>query len=226
MSAPAAMPVSSAPPFISTIRTRTQAVHDEVNGSSYVTALLEGRLDRAEYAALVSQHFVLYSAIEEITDRLAADPVAAPFVDRDIYRVRSLEADLGVLLGPDWLERLHILPATHRLVARLREIADWPGGVIAHHYVRYLGDMSGGRIVGANLAKTYGIARGSDGISFYHFATVPKPPLYKRAYYDLLEQAPWSAVERERVVDEVLVAFQLNGAILDELAENLPRTSR
>lgn len=39
------------------------------------------------------------------------------------------------------------LPATVEYLARLRAVAfDRPAGLVAHHHLRYLGDLSGGQI--------------------------------------------------------------------------------
>lgn len=39
----------------------------------------------------------------------------------------------------------------------------------------------------------------------------------KRQYRQLLDAAPWDAVEQDRFLDEVSVAYRLNVAMLDDL---------
>jgi hypothetical protein len=41
--------------------------------------------------------------------------------------------------------------------------------LLAHAYVRYLGDLSGGQVIGARIRKSYNL-KGMDGASFYEFA--------------------------------------------------------
>lgn len=41
-------------------------------------------------------------------------------------------------------------------------------GLLAHAYVRYLGDLSGGQVIGARIKKAYGL-EGQDGTAFYRF---------------------------------------------------------
>lgn len=57
-----------------------------------------------------------------------------------------------------YLDRLRGLSASQDSAPRL----------LAHAYVRYLGDLSGGQIIGARLRKAYGLD-GLDGRRFYYF---------------------------------------------------------
>lgn len=57
-----------------------------------------------------------------------------------------------------YLDRLRELGASQQTAPRL----------LAHAYVRYLGDLSGGQIIGNRLRKAYGL-EGLDGRRFYYF---------------------------------------------------------
>lgn len=41
-------------------------------------------------------------------------------------------------------------------------------GLLAHSYVRYLGDLSGGQFISAKIQRAYNL-QGPDGLRFYHF---------------------------------------------------------
>lgn len=88
---------------------------------------------------------------------------------------------------------------------------------MAHHYVRYLGDLSGGQAIGRMLDRAFGL--GGAGLSFYDFPMRPKP--YKDAYRARLDELGLSSRENVRIVDEVKIAFGLNQAVFDELSDNL-----
>ena len=75
------------------------------------------------------------------------------------------------------------------------------------------------------------MARGFDlqdgnGIAFYQFDASEKPKPYKDGYRARLDALPLTADGKERVVGEVKVVFGLNGAIFEELSQNLPRYAR
>ncbi len=93
---------------------------------------------------------------------------------------------------------------------------------MAHHYTRYLGDLSGGQAIGRILERSFELD--GQGLEFYEFPVRPKP--YKDAYRDRLDGLGLDDDEIDRVVDEVKLAFALNQRVFDELAANLPAYRR
>lgn len=93
---------------------------------------------------------------------------------------------------------------------------------MAHHYTRYLGDLSGGQAIGRVLDRAFDLQ--GDGLSFYQFPMRAKP--YKDAYRARLDGLGLDLDDIDRVVDEVKVAFALNQALFDELTANLPAYRR
>lgn len=218
--------------FAARLREGTRADHEAAEASGFVAALLDGRLGVAAYADLLSQTHLVYEVLEECARSYDGHPEVAPFLDPALERVPSLEADLAHLLGPSWRERREPVAATQRYRDRLREVsATWPAGLVAHHYLRYLGDLSGGQVMGRLLSRTYELGSSSPGapagdetgVSFYTFTGIAKPKPYKDAYRAALDAAPWDADEQERVVEEVRVAFRLNADLFADLgARHLP----
>jgi heme oxygenase len=199
------------------LRSGSRAMHDSAQGAGYLDALLAGRLDRDGYAALVTQHFFIYEALEQATASMADDPVAGPFVFPALTRLPALVADLDLLAGPDWSDRLEVLPATAEYCARLHDVAfDRPAGFIAHHYTRYLGDLSGGQYIGRAISQIYGLDDG--GCRFFTFEGID-PPVFRTRYRELLDLVSWSDDEERFFLAEVTEAYRLNIAVLRELGE-------
>ncbi|MFB6891930.1 heme oxygenase (biliverdin-producing) [Kitasatospora sp. NPDC056327] len=212
-------------PFSTVLRTASSAEHEAAEQSSFMSRLLGGHLGIEAYADLTGQLWFVYRALEERAQELAAHPVAGPFVDPAVLRTEAIERDLAHLRGPDWREGLTPLPATAAYVARLEELVDqWPAGYVAHHYTRYLGDLSGGQIIRGIAEKTWGFERKGDGVRFYVFENVDNPAAYKRDYRARLDAAglAMDEVERRRVVEECKRAFQLNGALFRDLDTRYP----
>ncbi|MFI0373932.1 heme oxygenase (biliverdin-producing) [Actinomadura sp. 1N219] len=202
--------------FSARLRAATWSDHGDNETSAYMSALVEGRLARDEYAVLVAQLHPVYDLLEEAADRMASDPVAGPFDLPGLRRRDALEADLAYFYGPRWRARIEPGEATERYCDRLREVCfDWPAGFVAHHYTRYLGDLSGGQYIGRQVRKTLDLTAGDDGVRFYRFPG--KPKAYKDRYRDLLDAAPWDAAEQDRVIDEVRTAYRLNAGVTEEL---------
>lgn len=206
-------------PFSKALRAATDPAHSDAEQSAFLAALLDGTLGTDGLARLAVQHLHIYRALEGAADALAGHPVAAAFVAEELRRVPSLEADLEALLGGGWRDQTDPLPSTVAYCARLEEVSrNWPGGFVAHHYTRYLGDLSGGIFIGRKLDEVLGL-EGHRGTSFYVFPLIPSPSAFKEAYRAELDVAPWDDEERTRIIDEVLAAYRHNTLVLDELGE-------
>jgi len=198
------------------LRTATAAEHDEAENMDFVTKLMGGELPIGALADFHAQHRVIYQALESAGDALADDPIAAPFLFEELRRIDHLEADLAFLIGSDWSEKVSITSAARTYADHIAEAASWAGGYIGHAYVRYLGDLSGGQAIGRLMQRAYGLE--VDGIRFYRFEGI-KPKPFKDNYRALLDAAPFTEDELDRVVEEAKMAFRLNTAMFAELAQ-------
>lgn len=202
------------------LRAATRDEHERTESAPFITALMDGRLDRGAYAALLGQSYLFYSVLEEAGAAWRADDVVGPFVSGDLVRAAALEADLAWLCGPGWQAGLTPMPATRRYVDRLREVCFTSrGAFVAHHYTRYLGDLSGGQIIRRKLTAIYGLT--TDGVRFYLFDGIAKPKVFKDQYRKLLDEAPWDEGEQTGVIEEANEAFRLNRGVFDDLGASL-----
>ncbi|MGY5058793.1 biliverdin-producing heme oxygenase [Streptomyces sp. 900105755] len=209
--------------FATLIRTASHEQHVEAETSTFMSDLLGGRLGVAAYARYTEQLWFVYDALEGAAGRLASDPVAGPFVRPELFRLAALERDLAHLRGAGWRTGLTALPATEEYAARVRECAErWPAGYVAHHYTRYLGDLSGGQIIRDKAERTWGFQRKGDGVRFYVFDDIANPAAFKRGYRELLDAVDADDLEKQRVVAECKRAFALNTAVFRELGEEFP----
>ncbi|MEU3104104.1 heme oxygenase (biliverdin-producing) [Streptomyces griseoflavus] len=209
--------------FSTLIRTASHEQHVEAETSTFMSDLLGGRLGVDAYARYTEQLWFVYEALESGTQALAADPVAGPFIRPELFRLAALERDLTHLRGPGWRSTLTALPATEAYAARVAECArTWPAGYIAHHYTRYLGDLSGGQIIRGKAEKTWGFDRKGDGVRFYVFEEISNPAAFKRGYRELLDAVPVDDLEKQRIVSECKRAFSLNTDLFRALGEEFP----
>ncbi|MEU4032910.1 heme oxygenase (biliverdin-producing) [Streptomyces collinus] len=210
-------------PFSTVIRTASHEQHVEAETSTFMSDLLGGLLGVAAFARYTEQLWFVYEALEGAAGRLAADPVAGPFVRPELLRLPALERDLAHLRGPRWRSTLSALPATRAYADRVRECAeDWPGGYVAHHYTRYLGDLSGGQVIRDRAERTWGFARKGDGVRFYVFEDIANPAAFKRGYRELLDAVEADELERQRIVAECRRAFELNTGVFRALGAEFP----
>jgi heme oxygenase len=91
-----------------------------------------------------------------------------------------------------------------------------PEAFVAHHYTRYMGDLSGGQMIARSVRSTYDLAPGQ-GAAFYEFDDIDDIAAFKAHYRHLLDQAPFDDESALRMIEEVTLAYQLNTSVLAEL---------
>ncbi|WP_369237547.1 heme oxygenase (biliverdin-producing) [Streptomyces sp. R21] len=219
---------ASGTPFSTLIRTASHTQHTEAETSTFMGDLLGGRLGVDAFARYTEQLWFVYRALEDGARELAGDPVAGPFIRPELLRLPALERDLAHLRGAGWRGTLTALPATRAYAARVAECArTWPGGYVAHHYTRYLGDLSGGQIIRGRAERTWGFSRKGDGVRFYVFEGIANPAAFKRGYREALDRlgVDLDDLGKQRVVAECRRAFGLNTALFRALGDEFPQSA-
>lgn len=205
------------------MRAGSQAEHTEAESSAFMDALLKGEVNERGYADYLAALRPIYAALETVGEQLADHPVVGSMIDSGLDRLASLDADIAVW-SPE-AQPVFESEAVEAYAARIHETKDNPLLYVAHHYTRYLGDLSGGQAIGALLGRAFGITDGS-GLSMYRFDAIEKPKPYKDGYRDRLDALAVTESEGELIVDEVRVAFGMNSAVFIELGRNLEQYRR
>lgn len=202
----------TAQPISALLKQATREAHSSAESTPFVTDLMSGHLNAAAYTALAIQHRAIYTALEDLGERIIDQPGASTLVRPELARCDSLAADLQQLLPEGNIPP--VLAATQRYVERLRSLADL-AGYAAHAYTRYLGDLSGGQAIRAMLQRHYGMP--DECLGFYTFTQIEKIPPYKAGYRKALDELPLDQAAQGRLVHEARAAFGYNEAIFAEL---------
>ncbi|MGV9710276.1 biliverdin-producing heme oxygenase [Gordonia sp. NPDC003424] len=203
----------SRPALSESLRSATAVAHDRAENATFVDDLMSGRLDATAYAVMASQLYFVYRALESVGDELSGDPVAGPVVDERLRRLPYLASDLAVLgIDPNTVEPM---PAVVGYVAAIEATRTDPARFVAHHYTRYLGDLSGGQVIRSRMKLHYGLA--DDALSFYVF-DIAKLKRYKDAYRDTLDGLALDDAQGDALVDEAVAAFGHNERLFAELS--------
>ncbi len=220
-----AMTMTATESLSTLLRDGSKAEHTSAEGSSFMSVMLDGRISPDGYVAYLLRLQRVYAALESVARRLEGDPIAGAVIDPALERSAALAADLDHWAGDGWRELPVDSPATDRYVERIEASATWGGLFVAHHYTRYLGDLSGGQAIGRILGRAYEL-EGTAGVEFYAFDAIPKPKPYKDAYRARLDALPLDSAEHHRILDEVKAVFGLNEGIFSELSADLDRWTR
>ena len=153
------------------LRSRTWPAHRQVEATPFVRALIGGRIDRPAYCLLLASLHPIYAALEAALRRHAGHAGVAEVFDPALLRESALEQDLAHLHGEDWRDGLPPQPAALDYAARIETLGqDAPELLLAHAYVRYLGDLSGGQALRRAVSRSLGLS-GPEGTRFYDFGT-------------------------------------------------------
>jgi heme oxygenase (biliverdin-producing, ferredoxin) len=197
------------------LREATRTLHTEVERTGVMRHLLAGRLDRAGYAALLRNLAAIYATMEPLLGAHRDDRWLRCIVDDALFRTAALTADLQVLVGSSVIDAL--APSARRYRLHLQDLgARAPGLLVAHAYVRYLGDLSGGQIVRRIVAKSLHLSSDA-GLRFYDFGDAAQAKALAQWFRQGLAAIKATAAEQAALCAEAQFAFTLHRGLFEEL---------
>lgn len=209
-------PPHSSRPLSETLRRATRELHAEAESTELMARLLGGTTNPSEYGALVAALLPIYQAMEEELKTHETHPVLGPFWNPDLTRTSALKVDLADLAEAGiQVDRHRGHRAGTPLAQRIRKVAqDDPVRLSAHAYVRYLGDLAGGRMLGRALSSVLG-PPGSPGTAFFRFPPQLDVASEVRRIRAALDSIP--ASKHAAVISEAKEAFRLHISLAQEL---------
>ncbi|TKS91487.1 Heme oxygenase [Collichthys lucidus] len=208
------------------IKAATKENHVKAENTQLMLSYQKGQITLTQYKVLLCSLYEIYKALEEELDRNASHPAVAPiYFPQELARLESLECDLEHFFGSDWRKKVIVPAATHRYQQRLRQIGkERPELLVAHAYTRYLGDLSGGQVLGKITQKSLGLS-GKEGLSFFSFPGVTSPNRFKQLYRSRMNSIELTEAAKAAVLKEAVDAFQCNIEVFDDLQKMLSVTS-
>lgn len=196
--------------------TGTRQSHSVAQNSAFVTGFFKGLSTRGAYSKLLTSLYFVYVAMEEAFDTTSEETVQnMEFVE--LRRVAAISEDMEYFYGAGWENKIVPSPAARKYVERVAEVArNEPKLLIAHQYTRYLGDLFGGQMMGGMASRSLNLDDGK-GVSFYTFDKIDNNIDFITNWYKRLNELDLTDAEKEMIVDEANLVFQLNIDILEEL---------
>jgi heme oxygenase len=195
------------------VRAASADDHRAAESRGYIVQLMGGELSLEEYTRYLAQFGWVYEALEERGSR-DGDPAV---FDPELARMAAIEADLAALGAADWRTSHPALPATAEYAAHLRAVSDDDVRYLAHHYTRYLGDLSGGQAIARLVARHYGAT--PEQLSFYRFDIAEDGVVrYKRGYREAMNDLALAPEQVDLLIAEVRTSFRMNSAIFEALS--------
>jgi heme oxygenase len=196
------------------LKERSKKEHQEVESTPFMAKLARGELLDKEYVGYLIALKGIYSQLEK---ELAANnqmKALENFVTDEfkvLYRTTAIEKDLEAFGVKDEAP----VAGVQEYVDHLKEISHAkPHLLIAHVYIRYLGDLFGGQMIKKKLEPLW-----PDKVAFYHYPAPldKRPMMFVKEFKEMLDGALESEREMEEVVGEALWAYKQHTAIFSNL---------
>ena len=172
----------------------TKEKHRQVESHPFVQYLLTGDIKPEHYALFLQQMYVVYSSIEYFAEM--------SLILNDMQSIKRAESIRQVIIELGYDVNNKPLPATEKYRQRIVDLyyGDMKRLILAHVYVRHMGDLYGGKVITKRVP-------GSG--KMYEFDD--RPGLIKALDAKLTLD----------IVDEALLGFDLAAGIFDGLMEKI-----
>ncbi len=175
--------------------------------SGIMSELIKGQFDAASYTALLRNYYEIYDAVETALHVNSDHSYIALFLKLRWLRAHRLSADLDRLHVGQWQVDLPVMPAAASYRNRLESLRDRePELLVAHTYVRYLGDLHGGKRLRSIIARGLRLTA-PHGTSFYDFDGPATAAEHIKNFRLALDSLQASNLQHDRIVAEAQDAF-------------------
>jgi heme oxygenase len=199
----------------------TKESHNIVENTKFIISFLNGVVNKNKYKKLLANFYFIYTALEEEIEKNKNNSLLKFLYYPELNRKFSLEEDLKYFYGENFKSYIFPSPYTKLYINRIKKLSvNFPELLIAHHYTRYLGDLSGGQILKTIVKRTLNL-KDDTGLSFYIFSNIKDVKDFKIKYKKSLDAMPIDNSLTEKIIKEANYAFHLNMHIFQEFEENL-----
>lgn len=201
------------------LKTGTAVSHQAAEDVHFVKNFISGKIDRHLYQEMILGLYHVYVVLEDALDEHASKVFPSCHFPEQLRRRESLEEDVEFWHNTRTPAARTISPATQDYIDRIQYLAHHnPLLLLAHSYTRYLGDLSGGKILARVARKALDLDKDSgDGLAFYRFDKVKSFKAFKDNYRQALDDLTLTPDQIAALVAEANVAFCFNMRLFQEL---------
>jgi heme oxygenase len=202
------------------LREGTQKSHTAAENTAFMKCFLKGIVEREPLRKLFADLYFVYHTLETALQNHTQHPVLGAIYFPELNRADNLARDLAFYYGEHWQEQIAASPSGQIYCDRLESLAqNDPLLLIAHAYVRYMGDLSGGQGLKSIIRAALSLPS-SQGTEFYEFEQIATPEAkraFKELYRQALDRLPLDEATIASIVEEANLAFTLNRDVMHEL---------
>lgn len=191
------------------LRESTRDAHSRLRMGSLLLAYFRGLLDRTVVMEGLAALAVVYGELEERLETTGLHSLAP----QQVCKTNAIASDLAGLQSLGWPSPTGPYPAAIAYADHIRGLDD-ATRLGAHAYARYMGDLAGGPIARRAAPWVLPLPPGVR-LAYLELPGVSDLAAFREHYRCAIDALP--VTDPELMVDEVLTAFALHHAMVDEL---------
>lgn len=191
----------------------TKSIHSQIESMPFILAFRNEALTKEAYIQHLMDLEVIYKALEEGMRQNLDNPCIKSLFDERLCREKKIQEDIQSFC----IKNTQPSKAAQEYAKHLNHLSvHSPSLLLSHAYIRYLGDLSGGRMMKKWVENMFPEA----GASFYDFdellgdnAIGAKFVEYKNEWKKHLDNCHFSEDEKKTLVREAQAGFEFMGKI-------------
>ena len=195
------------------LKSGTAESHTAAENVHFVKNFIKGIIDRELYMELVTGLYHTYVTLEKLLDIHGPKYFPALHFPKELSRTEALKEDMEFWHGINWESKPECRtpsPAVKDYINRMEEVGRIdPLLLLSHAYTRYLGDLSGGKVL-SRIARRALNLDGYNGLQFYQFEHVESYKVFKDKYRSALDELELKPDQIGRLVAEANVGKSNN----------------
>jgi heme oxygenase len=190
------------------LKSGTAESHTAAENVHFVKNFIKGIIDRELYMELVTGLYHTYLTLEKLLEVHGPSYFPSLHFPKELSRTEALMEDMEFWHGMNWESKPECRtpsPAVKDYMDRMEEVGRIdPLLLLSHAYTRYLGDLSGGKVL-SRIARRALQLDGYNGLQFYQFESISSYKVFKDMYRTALDSLRLEPDQIGRLVAEANV---------------------
>lgn len=197
-------------------------IHSMADSSTVAQDMQEAKTTLDDMKKITAGLYYIYSILEEAIEQNKENIYVSKIYYPELFRVKAIEEDLEFYFGSSWQEQIYPTVAIQLYISRIKYVAKTnPMLLIAHAYVRYMGDLSGGQMIKQMIREALNLENGK-GTQFYEFEKISDIIAFKKQYRASLDTLELTQSQIQAIIGEANLGFLYNVNFFREVNRPTP----
>jgi len=208
--------------FSKLLREGVWDIHSMADSSTVAQDMQESRTTFEDMRKITAGLYYIYNALEDTIQKHKDDPFVSKIYYPELLRKEHIIEDLKFYFGENYLEQIYPTVAILLYISRINYVAKHePMLLIAHAYVRYMGDLSGGQMIKDMIRNALNLPD-ENGTKFYEFDKIKDIMEFKKNYRASLDTLDLTDEQIKAIIGEANIAFLYNVNFFREINRPVP----